>query len=93
MSVGSNRSWACDVAPVVARWFLCAAPYVLKGAECGCRMHVWLFHRIDESEYEDPEKISQSPLTYEGFAPSLSFFMVRPISCASIAVPLAFSCK
>lgn len=32
--------------------------------------------RIDETEWEDPDKISQSPLTFEGFAPSVSFFVV-----------------
>ncbi|PSC72284.1 Rab5 interacting [Micractinium conductrix] len=39
--------------------------------------NAWLkFQQIDESEYEDPEKISQSPLSFEGFAPSLGAFVL-----------------
>lgn len=40
---------------------------------------------IDEAEYEDPDKINQSPLTFEGFAPAVAFFVV------SIAPPLSLS--
>jgi hypothetical protein len=32
--------------------------------------------RIDEAEYDDPDKVQQSPLAFEGFAPSVSFFVV-----------------
>lgn len=35
-----------------------------------------LWRSIDEAEYEDPDKINQSPLTFEGFAPAVAFFVV-----------------
>ena len=44
-----------------------------------CVVWVWavfLGCRIDEAEYDDPEKVQQSPLAFEGFAPSVSFFVV-----------------
>ncbi|KAL4452454.1 hypothetical protein ABPG75_008116 [Micractinium tetrahymenae] len=37
----------------------------------------WLkWQNIDETEYEDPDKINQSPLTFEGFAPAVAFFVL-----------------
>lgn len=32
--------------------------------------------RVDEADYEDPEKINQAPLSFEGLAPSMSLFVL-----------------
>lgn len=48
--------------------------------------NAWLkWQGIDESEYEDPEKISQSPLSFEGFGPSVSFFMLLWVTTFTLA--------
>lgn len=42
---------------------------------------------IDEAEYEEPEKIGQSPLTFEGFAPGLSTFVLTWVTGFTLAHP------
>ena len=46
---------------------------------------VWLqYQEVDEASFEDPDKISQSPLSFKGLGQSISLFLVRrrlPDSC------------
>ena len=41
--------------------------------------------RIDEAEYDDPEKVTASPLTFEGFAPSVSAFVLLWVTTFTLA--------
>ncbi|KAL4450130.1 hypothetical protein ABPG77_010799 [Micractinium sp. CCAP 211/92] len=51
--------------------------------------NAWLkWQNIDEAEYEDPDKINQSPLTFEGFAPAVAFFVLLWVTSFNVlAVP------
>jgi len=40
-----------------------------------------------QAEYEDPDKINQSPLTFEGFAPGLSTFVLLWVTTFTLAHP------
>ena len=48
--------------------------------------NAWLrYQGVDESEYEDPDKIQQSPLTFEGFAPAISAFVLVWVTTFTLA--------
>jgi hypothetical protein len=40
---------------------------------------------IDQADYENSEKIAQSPLAYEGFGPSVSMFVLFWVATFTMA--------
>ena len=49
---------------------------------------MWLqYQEVDEAAFEDPDKISQSPLSFEGLPQSISLFLVRLLRAGFLACP------